>query len=503
MSKVNIDQIYLEIEQKIINLMLRHREIVAEMIDSNVASGFFNPKHRPIVQAIYYTFQISDGKRLLTDDHYRTLLIEQGGKGEITVAMEVYHECMHGVHFSNTKENFDLLKKQLIESFIHISTSNALRTFNKNLTLLGRMEATKQYRDDLDNALNMIEVKKQSSFMIIDELKDKYLTRLESKMTGEEKNVICNIPEIDEAMCLGFKPGHTTLIVGATGGNKTNLLLNIALAVHDQGENVLFLPLEMDWEDFVNRVISNVANIPYKHLLQPTLLDSDEHDRIKQAKAWISNDKKFALLDVDERLSVSALSRELEKRANYFAPRLVVVDYLGLLKTQSSFGERHDLALGELTKQLKFLGKKYNFHVLTAAQLGRADIKRLREQGTDAQLDSTSVKGSQEVASDCEFIFALTRVPDEDDRLKFHVIKSRYAPSGYTTDLRLDAGKCQISSMKPVIVSGGLGTDVLGDDDWLNESPKVIAEKIAKYKEEKPVVFDSMDPDDLDDVLGV
>jgi len=496
MADPTTDKAYLEIEQKLINLMLQHKDIVAELMDSHIIADFFSQKYRPLINAIFYTFSISDGRRLLTDDHYRSILIEAGGKGDITIAMQVYHDCMFGVHFSNTKDNFDLLKRQFIDSFVHRKLVDALKRLNKNVPKMGYLEATRQYHDEIGAAVDLTEVK-QSKFLFLDELKEEYIARLDAKIQDKEPLIQCNIPEIDEAMNVGFKPGHTTLIVGATGGFKTNLMLNIALSVFDNGKNnVLFLPLEMDWEDFVNRVISNVANVSYKRLLNPKMLTINEHKKIQEAKLWLGHTKKFSLLDADEQLSIDVLRRELEKRSNYFCPRLVVVDYLGLLKTTSVYGSRHDLALGDLTKSLKFMGKKYGFHVLTAAQLGRADIKRLREEGSDATLDSTAVKGSQEVSSDVEFIMAVTKIPDEDDRLKLHWIKSRYGPSGFTNDLRLDADKCQISSMKPPLATGGLNSEVM-DEDFLNEPPAQIAKKIS---EQKSIEFASMDPDDLDDI---
>ena len=110
---------YLDIERKMINLMLRHREVIGEMVSENINPDFFDYRHQPLVQAIYYTHGISDGKRLLTDTHYRNLLVEQGGKGDITIAMQVYHECLYGVHHSNSKNDLDLLKKQLVDSYVH------------------------------------------------------------------------------------------------------------------------------------------------------------------------------------------------------------------------------------------------------------------------------------------------------------------------------------------------------------------------------------------------
>ncbi len=495
----NLTKAYLEIERKVINLMLQHCSIIGEMVSENINPDFFDERHQPLVQAIYYTHGISDGKRLLTDTHYRNLLIEQGGKGDITIPMQVFHECMYGVHHSNTPNDFDLLKRQLVDSYVHRHGITCLDKFNQSVGKLGYVEATKQYIEELSTAVNFTEAKK-SMFMVVDELKDKYITSLKEKKDDIEPKIECGIPEIDEAMNVGFKAGHTSLFVAATGNHKTNMMLNVALNIFKKGHNVLFLPLEMDWADFTTRIVSNVSGVTYQSLLNPKQMTTEDFQKVEEAQTWVSQPNKFALLDVDELISIPVLRRELEKRAHYFKPKVVVVDYLGLLKTQTSFGQRHDLALGELTKSLKFLGKKYGFHIITAAQLGRADIRRLREEGSEAQLDSTSVKGSQEVSADVEFIFALTTPPDEDDRLKLHVIKARYGASGYTKDLRVEPHRCRIYSMEQGKQTPTQAGDAINDDEWnlkLNEPAEQIIQKLEE------VQFKGMDPDELDDVVGM
>lgn len=494
----NLYKAYLDIERKVINLMLKHVDVIGEMVSENINPDFFDERHQPLVQAIYYLHGISEGKRLLTDGHYRNLLIEQGGKGDITIAMQVYHECLYGVHHSNSKDDFDFLKKQLVESYVHRRGIDCLEKFNQNVGKMGYVEATKQFIEELSSAVNLTEAKK-SMFMIVDELRDKYTLSLQEKKDDIEPKIECGIPEIDDAMNVGFKAGHTSLYVAATGSHKTNMMLNVAWNIFKKGHNVLFLPLEMDWQDFITRMISNATGVTYQSLLNPKQMTTEDFDKVKEAETWISRTNKFALLDVDEQISIPVLRREIEKRASYFSPKVVVVDYLGLLKTQSIIGGRHDLALGELTKSLKFMGKKYGFHIITAAQLGRADIRRLREEGSEVHLDSTSVKGSQEVSSDVEFIFALTMPPDEPDRLKLHVIKARYGASGYTKDLRVEPNKCRIYSMQTKQTPGESG-DAIDDNEWnikLNEPAEEIVQKLEQIK------FKGMDPDDLDDIIGM
>ncbi len=155
MNQYNTSKVYLEIEQKIINLMLRHSDIIEEMLDSRITPDFFDPRHRPLVQSIYHVHGVSSGKRVLTDDHYRSILIASGGKGDITIPMQVHHECMFGVHISNAKDDFDLLKKQFMESFVHRSGVAALATFNKNAVKLGQLAAMNIYSESLIKITSM------------------------------------------------------------------------------------------------------------------------------------------------------------------------------------------------------------------------------------------------------------------------------------------------------------------------------------------------------------
>jgi AAA domain len=147
MAKESQEQ-YLEVERKVINLMLRFPEVVQEL-KGGINPEFFHLDHKPLVQAIFYVGGLSEGKRLLTDDHYRTLLVDQGVKGDITVAMQVYHSCMYGVPHSNTKEDLDLLVKDLKEAYTHREGVEALHRMNENVQKLGYLEATRIYADEL------------------------------------------------------------------------------------------------------------------------------------------------------------------------------------------------------------------------------------------------------------------------------------------------------------------------------------------------------------------
>lgn len=480
----------LAVEKKIINLMLTHLDVVSDMVEMGISYIFFDAIHQPLVCAIYYEYSQSSGKRLLTADHYQAIIADQGKKSDIATSLNILYSCLYGEIVS--RDNLDLLKNQLVDSYVSKQNVVALKKFNDNVPAMGQLQATKELCDDLLSAVTLTEVKK-SSFITLPQFKSDYLSHLKNLASDESDIIRCGLPEIDDSLILGFKPGHTTLFVGGPGSHKTNIMLNLAININKKCKKpVLFASLEMDRTDVTHRIVSNQTGVSFVKIANPKCLSQKEKEAIENADLWSST--YFGILDVDERISVSLLRREIEKRVNTFMPKVVFVDYLSLMSSDVKHRDRNDLELGEITKSLKFLGKKYGFHIVTAAQMGRSDIRRIREQGSDATLDTTIVKGSQEISADCENIFALTSVQDEPHTLKIHVVKARYGPSSITKELHVDPGCCRITSKEIATALDGAS-----DDDWdkeLNQTADEIIQEVAVQN--KQLEFASVDLDNFE-----
>ena len=153
---------------------------------------------------------------------------------------------------------------------------------------------------------------------------------------------------------------------------------------------------------------------------------------------------KFAILDADERISVSMLKREIEIRSMVYKPAVVIVDYIGIVKPEIRYKDRQDIELGEITKDLRFLGKKYGFSTISACQLNREAIRRMRKQ-KDNLAGSEDLRGSGEISNDADFIFALFPT-EESHKLKGQTIKSRYGKSHNTFSLFFDGSRCKIGN---------------------------------------------------------
>lgn len=433
---------HIDTERKIIHLMLKHRDVIEELLEQGIGSTLFDESHKPLVEAIYQEYMSGTHRRLLTRQSFRQILSENNYGSNSVLIMSTFDIC--SVKAYAKPDEISYLSKQLIEWFISRQSLNSIKEFTNEVKTKGYFRSSRDLIDKLESALSLTETRR-SSFVSISELKDEYLKRMREMRDNPGLKIRCGIPEIDESMPLGFAPMHLTLFVAPPGGHKTNTMLNIALNIYEAGHSVLFIPLEMDRFYLMHRIVSNRADIHFGAIANPEILTDEQVKKVEDAVIWLEDNHKFCILDADDRTSVSSLKASIQKHLFSFQPKVVIVDYIANLKPDVRFSQRNDLEIGEILKTLRFLGKQYQFSIISAAQMSRAAIKSLRE-GKDDVLDSTSAHGSQQYGADADNMFALLEYKDEPDKLGLVTIKSRYGPKGGKKELRADPAKCRVYS---------------------------------------------------------
>jgi len=423
------------VEQSLLHLMLHHREVVEEMLQDGVPADLFDPAHRPLVNAIYAEYVRSGRRRLLSDESYRAKLLADGVDGnDLLFSMDLWDKCYVGTPTS--LEDFGYLRDRLIEAFTARVLNRTISDIEPTIKEKGFRYAVTQAMESLQEAVQL-STAKRTVVVSIDEMRDDYLGQLQEQKRDSSKIIRCNMPEIDDVVNVGFRPQHLTLFVADVGGHKTNMMLNVALNIYDMGHNVLFIPLEMSRFDLMNRIIANRAEISLNKLAKPHLLSDKEFDEIRDARIWDSESSaRFAILDAEDQTSVSSLQYEIEKHSFVFKPAVVVIDYIANLKPDREFRDRNDLEIGQQLKSLRFLGKKFGFHVISAAQLGRDAIRKLRDNQDSSVVDSTAVRGSHEYSADSDTIFGILPVPHQSDTLKIVTIKARHGAK-QTSELKV------------------------------------------------------------------
>ena len=251
------------------------------------------------------------------------------------------------------------------------------------------------------------------------------------------KVVRTGIAPIDRTLGGGLLPSGLYL-AARPGCGKTALALQIADSVAQEGA-VLFVSLEMDASQLQARRISRQTGISSTRLLLQEQLSPDEWKRVQTANTALSR----VPLCLNGRASCSVQDvRTMARKVKDL--RLVVVDYLGLLRPERSRASRYEEVSG-ISNELKALARSLRVPVLCLAQLNRAT-----EQRADKRPMLSDLRDSGAIEQDADSVLLMHR-PDlyapEDtrDRLVFvatQVAKNRHGgTASFELGLHLESGR--------------------------------------------------------------
>jgi replicative DNA helicase len=169
---------------------------------------------------------------------------------------------------------------------------------------------------------------------------------------------ITGIPDLDAKTKM--RAGEITVIAARPGMGKSALAGNIAAANAKRGVNVAVFSLEMSREQLTTRMVSSEGRVNMQGNLGAV-----QWDKIVRACESLS---KFHVW-IDDRSAISA-SQMRKALLTIPAPKLIVVDYLGLMPDGKS-AQRHDIAVGDNVKEIRALAKDFGAHAILLCQLSR------------------------------------------------------------------------------------------------------------------------------------
>ena len=215
------------------------------------------------------------------------------------------------------------------------------------------------------------------------------------KKKGKYSGVVSGFTDLDN-MLGGLQNSDLIILAGRPSMGKTALATNIAFNAakfysgdEEKGSVVMF-SLEMSAEQIGLRILAEQSKIPSDKLRKGELTEKDSialSDTYKE----IHNLKFF--FDDSPNLTVSELRSKLRRYKNNYNIKLVLIDYLQLIKPEGNKDNRVN-ELSEITRNLKQLAKEFDLPVVSLSQLSRQvesrDDKRpllsdLRESGSIEQ----------------------------------------------------------------------------------------------------------------------
>jgi replicative DNA helicase len=274
----------------------------------------------------------------------------------------------------------------------------------------------------------------------------------------------------------GLRDGELLLIGGESGGGKSMLLMNMALQMWLQGNNfdmtdnfgpgnnVLYFSLEMPFKPCLNRILGRLSSNPTKSI-RKAKLNPDEANKLKKVLRFITKyPNQFEVIDIPRGATMESLELLYEEAKVIHNPKIVVIDYLGLMDYEGGKDIDDWLKLGKIAEKMHEFARVHNCIVLSAVQLNRPKSSKEEDKiGLHRVGRSALIMQNSNIAIQIE---SRTNEKDFPD-MKYHVIKNR--------DGELGNGR--------LIKNLACGT--------------LVDDKV----EEDPTTFEMRDPDDISEKL--
>ncbi|MBP7274890.1 MAG: replicative DNA helicase [Kiritimatiellae bacterium] len=222
--------------------------------------------------------------------------------------------------------------------------------------------------------------------------------------------------KLDE-MLLGLQNGEMIVLAARPSMGKTSLAMNIVENValgfnHDTGRGkpdraplpVGVFSLEMSGEALVRRMLCSYSGIAWNDIVHGKLHDKQASF---SAIAGAANDLMQAKVYVDDSgaIEISELRARARRMHKSHHVRLIVVDYLGLIRCAARAKEGRQQEVSAISGEIKAMAKELQIPVLVLSQLNRTPEER-SNRGVPKLAD---LRDSGSIEQDADVVLMLRR----------------------------------------------------------------------------------------------
>lgn len=246
-------------------------------------------------------------------------------------------------------------------------------------------------------------------------------TRYELYHTVETK-IPFDIPVFNKITNGGLSKKTTTVIIAGTNVGKTLMMCHFAANNLTDGKNVLYITLEMSYEEIAKRIEGNLMNVAVNditHLSKNQYIENISKIQSKTLGRLIIYD------DLSGNGNTAMFKKVIDdlKIKKGFGPDVVYVDYLGAMSSSDyKAGSVNTYTyFKSIAEELRRLSKQYDIALVSAAQYNRSGF-------SSSDADMTNIAESFGINFSADLVF--TAITSEElERLgQFEIkqLKNRY-----------------------------------------------------------------------------
>jgi replicative DNA helicase len=399
-----------EIEQVLIGSILNNNNNYDKISDIISADDFYEKTHQEIYKEMKKKLDIGQIADVLTLSNILNAL---------GVPINYLLEISKNIYPS---ENL----KQYAELLLDLSHRRKLINIGKNITdsaINHQLEVKEQILQAENQIFSIRENKTAGNAISFYDGANNILKFTYNVIRNEQS--IVGVPsgfrELDNLLG-GMRPGELIILAGRPAMGKTAFATNICNHVASLNKSgVLFVSLEMPYEQICLRIVASISSIPLNALLHAkislnTLKDCIEAmEKFKLLPLYIYD---TAFLTV---INLRSLIKQMKRQNNI---GFVVVDYLQLMESVSK-KENREQEISTISRSLKLIAKESGLPILALSQMSRDIEKRTGKPKL------SDLRGSGSIEQDADVILFLYREEGQDmNYVRVSVAKNRNGALG-------------------------------------------------------------------------
>lgn len=377
-------------EQSIIGSLLTNQESIADVYSILEPQMFTDELFGKVYheyQKAYdnnYELSFSDIEQKLRSDSFPSEII-----------MERLKACLSSTFTSVfIKRDADVIvndyKANRLDKFL-----NSIKVSPTNLK-----EQIRALQEELEVLQDKRQEKSKTLAEIAKENKDNYFKE------REVKPLYIGFDKLDDL--LGGLEGGDMIVIGARPAvGKSALVTQITSNLAKQGKRIGFYNLEMQNKQVYERFVVSESGIALTRLRRAIKFLGDEEEKFNKANETLEKAENIVITSGGAK-SVS----DIRSESLHMDYDIIIIDYLQLLKAESTYRGNRAAEVGEISRAIKNLAMELNIPIIALSQLNRVSEMKETKEPTMAEL-----REAGNIEQDASVIMLMWNL-DSDDRTK-------------------------------------------------------------------------------------
>jgi replicative DNA helicase len=223
---------------------------------------------------------------------------------------------------------------------------------------------------------------------------------------------------LDIAIGGGLSPSDVVITAGLTGGGKSAFVLQLSYQIAMHGFPVAFLSGEMTNRENGLRLLSQASRF----------LNLNSVDRLTSAERagllpWADHISQLPIYFDHKTSDVKTLAAQLRALVREKGVKVLVVDYIQLLKVQKVDPKTRHERITEASQEIKRMANELEICVIEVAQFNRVGSKSDRPSMHD-------LEASGQLEKDASLIFLIDRDAANPQAVTLRIVKGRNSGQG-------------------------------------------------------------------------